>query len=114
MPLLRCAADPVVIFSLDNASRAYWGGYGVAKAGLEGFLHILADEYHLGSAQPLRVFGIDTGPVMTGGRHRHYPGEEPGLHPTPDHVIGPYLYALGSESVRQTGVVLRRRVEVDS
>lgn len=109
MPLLHRSADPVVVFSLDDARRAYWGGYGVAKAGLEGFLYMLSDEYHAGSAHPLRVFGIDTGPVMTPGRRRHYPGEQPGLHPEPEAVVGPYLYALGPDSAGCTGVVLRRR-----
>lgn len=107
MPVLHRAADPVVVFSLDNASRAYWGGYGVAKAGLEGLLHILADEYHLESAHPVRVIGVDPGPVMTPGRSRHYPGEQPDDHPQPDAVVGPYLYSLSGVAAGITGLVLR-------
>lgn len=109
MRLLHRAADPVVVFSLDDASRAYWSGYGVAKAGLEGLLHILADEYHPTSAHPVRVVGIDTGPVMTPGRSRHYPGEQADAHPQPQAVVGPYLYALGPDAAGRSGLVLRGR-----
>ena len=107
MRVLHRADDPVVVFSLDNASRAYWGGYGVAKAGLEGLLHILADEYHPESAHPVRIIGVDPGPVMTPGRSRHYPGEQADAHPHPEAVMGPYLYALGSDAKGATGLVLR-------
>lgn len=108
MPLLRRAADPALVFSLDHAQRAFWGGYGVAKAGQEALLHILADEYHLAGASPVRVVGIDPGPVATDERRQHYPGERPDSHPPPAEVVGPYLYALGPDSRGLTDVVLRR------
>lgn len=109
MPLLQRSADPAVVFSLDDTRRAYWGGYGVAKAALEGFLYMLSDEFHAKSAHPLRVFGVDTGPVMTPGRRKHYPGEQPDTHPLPEAVVAPYLYALGPDSAGKTGIVIRRR-----
>lgn len=108
MPLLRRAADPALVFSLHGTERAFWGGFGVAKAGQEALMHILADEYHLAGASPVRVFGIDPGPVATAERRRHYPGEAPGTHPPPADVVGPYLYALGPDSRGRTNVVLRR------
>lgn len=97
MPLLRRSRHPAVVFSLHDSQRAYWGGYGIAKAGLEGFMYILADEYHAASPCPVAVTGIDTGPVMTSDRRRHYPGEQRGTHPQPTAVVGPYLWALVPE-----------------
>ena len=108
MPLLRRADDPAVVFSLHDVQRAHWGGYGVAKAGLEGLARMLGDEYHAASPHPLRVTGIDTGPVMTAERRRHYPGEQPGTHPAPEDVVGPYLYALGPDAGAATRHLLRR------
>ncbi len=109
MPLLRRAADPALVFSLHRTERAFWGAYGIAKAGQEALLHILADEYHLDGAAPVRLFGIDTGPVATAERRRHYPGEPADAHPEPAQIVGPYMYALGPNARGLTDVVLRRR-----
>ena len=105
MQLLKRSSDPAIVFSLHHAQRAHWGAYGIAKAGLEALVHILADEYHPQSAFPMRVIGVDPGPVATAERRRHYPGEPPDAHPQPDAVVGPYLYAMGPEG--QSGLVLR-------
>lgn len=107
MPLLRKAEDPVLVFSLHHTEQAFWGAYGVAKAGLKGLLHIIADEYHLDGNSPVRVLGIDPGPVATAERRRHYPGEPVDMHPAPGEVIGPYLYALGPDSRGMTNIVLK-------
>lgn len=107
MPLLHKASDPVVGFSLQAASRAYWGGFALAKAAQEALIGVLADEYHAGSAQPVRLFGIDTGPVMTPGRRLHYPGETTDAHPQPESVTGPYLYAMGPEACALSPLLLR-------
>jgi NAD(P)-dependent dehydrogenase (short-subunit alcohol dehydrogenase family) len=107
MPLLHKAGDPVVGFSLQEASRAYWGGFALAKAAQEALIGVLADEYHAHSAHPVRLFGIDTGPVMTPGRRLHYPGETIDAHPRPEHVTGPYLYAMGPEARGHSPLLLR-------
>lgn len=107
MSLLKNAEDPALVFSLHDTRRAYWGAYGVAKAGLEAFLHIVADEYHASSMHPVRVIGIDTGPVTTSERRRHYPGEPLDAHPGPESVVGPYLFAMGPDACGLTNVVLR-------
>lgn len=107
VPLLRRSPDPAVVFTLHEARRAYWGAYGVAKAGLEALVHILAAEYHAASAQPMRVLGVDPGPVATDERRRHHPGERPDTHPRPESVTGPFLYALGPDARGHSGLVLR-------
>jgi NAD(P)-dependent dehydrogenase (short-subunit alcohol dehydrogenase family) len=108
MALLKRSADPAIVFSLHETSRAFWGAYGVAKAGLEALVHILADEYHPRSAHPMRVIGIDTGPVTTAERRRHYAGEVPGTAPPPQAVAAPYLYAMGPDARGHTDLILRR------
>ncbi|TAL84334.1 MAG: SDR family NAD(P)-dependent oxidoreductase [Rhodanobacter sp.] len=111
LPLLRKAPDPVIGFSLHQSSRAYWGGFAMAKAGQQALLQVLAEEYHLESSQPVRIFGVDTGPVMTAGRHQHYPGEAPDAHPYPDSVTGPYLYAMGPAAAGHSPLWLRNEHE---
>lgn len=106
MPLLHKAHDAVVGFSLQHANRAFWGGFAMAKAGQRALIGVLADEYHAESAHPVRVFGIDTGPVMTPGRRLHYPGEALDAHPGPDRVTGPYLYAMGPDSSGRSPLLL--------
>lgn len=108
MPVLRRSPDPVLLFSLDRAARAFWGSYGVAKAGQEALMHIVADEYHALGSSPVRVLGIDPGAVETPGRHLHYPAEPMNVLPSPEAVIGPYLYALGADARGLSNVVLRR------
>ena len=107
MPLLHKSPDPVVGFSLHAADRAFWGGFAMAKAAQEALIGVLADEYHASSAHPVRVFGIDTGAIMTPGRRLHYPGEAAGTHPSPDEVTGPYLYAMGPQARERSPLLLR-------
>ncbi|AOV17213.1 3-oxoacyl-ACP reductase [Acidihalobacter aeolianus] len=103
LPLLERAEDPAIVFSTHHCQRAYWGGYGIAKAGQKGMLDILAAEYDAESNHPMRVNGIDTGPVITRERRAHYPGEKIDAHPKPEAMVGPYLYFLGPDSRGITG-----------
>lgn len=100
MALLDAAEDPSVVFSLDHCSRAFWGAYGAAKAGLEGLMRILAAE-----ERGIRFNGVDTGPVRTRLRIENYPGTKPGDIPDPEEVVAPYLYFLGPQSRGTTGQV---------
>ncbi len=106
MGLLDAAEDPSVVFSLDRCTRAFWGGYGAAKAGLEGLMRILAAE-----ERGIRFNGVDTGPVRTRLRIENYPGTKPGDLPEPEDVLGPYLYFLGPESRGMTGHSVVRSAE---
>lgn len=104
LPLLELADDPTIVFSTHHCQRAYWGGYGIAKAGQKGMLDILSAEYDSESNYPIRVNGIDTGPVVTRERRAHYPGEPLNAHPQPEDVVGPYLFFLGPDSIGISGV----------
>ncbi|ANB03408.1 SDR family NAD(P)-dependent oxidoreductase [Ectothiorhodospira sp. BSL-9] len=105
LPLLEKAPDPAIVFSTQDCQRAYWGAFGVAKAGQRGLLDILAAEYQ--GARRIRVNGVDTGPVQSQLRADHYPGEDPSQHPEPAEVIGPYLYLLGPDAGETTGQNLK-------
>lgn len=107
MPLLRKSEDPVVVFSLHACAKAYWNGFAMAKAAQEALLKVLADEYAPDTSHPVRIIGIDPGPVMTTGRRQLYPGEKPDAHPLPDELTGPYLFAMGPDAKDFSGQIIR-------
>lgn len=103
LTLLRKSDDPCVVFSTHKSNKAYWGSFGIAKAGLEGFLDILAHEFDIEN-QPLRVNGVDAGVVNTNMRRMIYPGEVLSEIPQPKDVTAPYLFFLGPDSKGITGL----------
>lgn len=91
LPLLKRADQAAVLFTADHQSSAYWGAYGVAKAGQLAFMEILADELE---DSPVRVCALDPGPVRTSLRVRAFPGENPQQHKTPEDVAPVMLKLL--------------------
>jgi NAD(P)-dependent dehydrogenase (short-subunit alcohol dehydrogenase family) len=54
------------VFALDAqapGTRAYWGGYGLAQAGQVALVDMMQAE--LGPNSPVRVSGLDPGPMRT-------------------------------------------------
>lgn len=102
LPMLEENGQGSIVVSTQNARKAFWGAFGIAKAGQDALIDILSRE-HSGDQGFIRVNGIDTGPVRTRFRALHYPGEQAGLLPAPEQVVGPYLYFLGPEAARITG-----------
>ncbi len=94
LPLLNRASEASIIFTVDNKSTAYWGAYGVAKAGLIAFMQILNDETE---NTGIRVNAINPGTIRTSFRSRAFPGEDPGQHPLPETVAPFYIRLLGDE-----------------
>ena len=75
LPLLAKAADPAVVFAIDDPARvgqAYWGGYGLAQHGLAALVGMLHQELAGG---PVRVSGLQPGPMRTPLRSRAYADE---------------------------------------
>lgn len=101
LPMLEHAEDPAIVFSSQDCNRAYWGAFGVAKAGLQGMMQILASEY--ANDERMRVNSVDTGPVRTTMRIQNYPGEDPNTLPTAPEVTSPYLYFMGPDARGETG-----------
>jgi len=73
-----------IVFVTDSVARtgkAFWGAYGVAKIGLEGFGRVLADELE---SRKVRVHLYSPGPMQSPLRRRAYPAENPTGLPLPD------------------------------
>lgn len=106
LPLLKQSPDASVIFTGEthgHAPAAYWGGYAVAKAGLETLTRIWSDE--LGAQSPVRINTLIPGPVATTLRARTHPGLDPASLPSPDALMPWYLYLMGED-----GRALRGRI----
>lgn len=106
LPLLKKSADASIVFSVDEANKAYWGAYGVGKQAQIGLLHILADECD--GDQRIRVNGVHPGSVRTDLRTHNYPGINPASFPDPATVIAPYVYLLGADGNAMTNQIVRR------
>ncbi len=98
LPLLKQQSNASITFTLDAKTSAYWGAYGVSKAGLAALTTMLADENdgRKGEAgQPLlAINGIDPGPMRTSLRRRAFPGELESESPWPEDRLGPFLAAI--------------------
>lgn len=105
IPLLKNSADPSILFTVDEANKAYWGSYGVAKCGQISLLNILAEE--LDGDQKIRVNGVHPGIVRTDLRTHNYPGINPKEFPAPESVTAPFIYFLGPDSIGTTGLIHR-------
>ena len=109
LPLLKKSADASIVFSVDEANKAYWGAYGVGKQAQIGLLHILADECD--GDQRIRVNGVHPGSVRTDLRTHNYPGINPASFPEPATVIAPYIYLLGTDGNAMTNQIVSRTRE---
>jgi len=104
LKLLMKSDDASVVFNSDAVGRhgkAYWGAYGVSKAGAENLMQIFADEMEANT--PVRFNSYDPGPVNTALRALAYPGEAPEKTSSADDVIEPLLYLLSHDSKGITG-----------
>lgn len=72
LPLLRCRDDAALVFVVDDPERvgqAYWGAYGVAQHAQRGLVSSLHRET---AAGPVRVSGLQPGPMRTPLRARAF------------------------------------------
>jgi NAD(P)-dependent dehydrogenase (short-subunit alcohol dehydrogenase family) len=102
--MTRSGEDASIVFTSDAVGRhgkAYWGAYGVAKAGLENLMQILADE--LETNTPVRANSVDPGAVHTVMREIAYPAEDRSRRKAADEVLKPFLYLLSMESSDVSG-----------
>lgn len=97
LPLLEAAKDPAIIFSAHDSLKAYNGAFGIAKAGTQAMMDILADEYDQ-ETNFIRINSIDTGPLRTQMRKTNYPGEDMDTLALPESIVGPYLYFMGPDA----------------
>lgn len=105
LPLLNKSDSSSIVFTLDEKDSAYWGAYGVSKAGLTSFMKILADELE-SKANPIRVNAIKPHKVRTKLHMRAYPGEDPNTMKKPEEIMEKYLYLMGNGSAEDHGLII--------
>jgi NAD(P)-dependent dehydrogenase (short-subunit alcohol dehydrogenase family) len=107
LPLLKQAPDASVIFTGETHGHhpsAYWGGYAVAKSGLETLTRIWADE--LSTEKNLRINTLIPGQVATTLRSRTHPGLNPETIASMDNLMPWYLYLMGADSRTVRGQIV--------
>jgi NAD(P)-dependent dehydrogenase (short-subunit alcohol dehydrogenase family) len=105
LPALRRQADSAVVFVLDDlarVNRAYWGAYGVAKAGLAGLARQLHEETDGG---PVRVSSLQPGPMHTDLRARAYIEEQATAWPAPSRYAPALVHLLSAAGRDRRGGV---------
>ena len=98
IPLLNHENTCSIVFTLDNKNTAYWGAYGVSKAGLRCFMEILADELESTS---IIVKGLLPGIVKTAFRTRAFPAEDWTALTRPEEVgkVAAFLLSENSKTI---------------
>lgn len=99
LPLLLKSYDARLVFVSDKAGRkpkAYWGAYGVSKAGLENYAMTLADELE---STNIRINTLDVGAMKTSIRSRSHPAQNLDLLPLPEHISPSIVYLFSQKSI---------------
>ena len=107
LPYLQVAADASVIFTGDTHGHrptAYWGGYAVAKSGLETLTKIWSAELEQNSR--IRMNTLIPGPVATTLQARTHPGQLAEALASASSLIPHYLYLMGPDSALVRGQTL--------
>lgn len=107
LSLLKASPDASVIMTSDTHGHdpaAYWGGFAVAKAGIEALVKIQAQEWEL--LPDLRINTLIPGPVNTPQQSKTHPGESKDRLARPADVMGAYLYLMGQDSKGLSGKVI--------
>lgn len=107
LPLLKQAPDASVMFTGETHGHqpsAYWGGYAVAKSGLETLTRIWAAE--VGADENLRINTLIPGQVATTLRSRTHPGLAAETLPSVDDLMPWYLYLMGADGRTVRGQII--------
>lgn len=103
LPLLLNAESGSLVFtssSVGRQGRANWGAYATSKFATEGMMQVLAEEYQ----NRLRVNCINPGGTRTKMRANAFPTEDPQKLKTPADIMPLYLWLMGDDSRRKTGM----------
>lgn len=103
LPLLQqTTSQSFIIFTTDsNQNKAYWGAYGISKAGLENLCQQLSKE--LEAENKVRVCCLDPGQTRTALHARAYPAKDPKQLPEPAAAVPAYLYLASPHSEHLNG-----------
>lgn len=98
IPVLQKSVSASILFNVDQKSSAYWGAYGIAKAGQISLMHILSDELETVN---ISVNALDPGAVHTNLRTRAIPAEDKSSLKLASDVAPAFAYCL-SDSIAGT------------
>ena len=107
LPFLQAAPDASVIFTGETHGHqptAFWGGYAVAKSGLETLAKIWSQELEQNSR--IRINTLIPGPIATTLQTRTHPGQLAGSLPPASSITPHYLYLMGPDSTKVRGQVI--------
>lgn len=110
LPALARAHNARLLFtssSVGREGRAYWGAYAVSKFAVEGLMQTLADE--LGKTTSIKINSLNPGGTRTNMRRDAYPAEDPSSQPTPESIMGVYLYLFSPQADSIHGQALNVR-----
>lgn len=110
LPWLRKSGDSAVVFTTDDPARvgkAYWGAYGLAKQGLANLVRQLSAET---DQTPVRVSGLEPGPMRTDLRARAYSDETQLRVPGPAAYAAACVHLLSPAGLAHRGTVWAPRV----
>ena len=110
LPWLRKSGDSAVVFTTDDPARvgkAYWGAYGLAKQGLAALVSQLSAET---DKTPVRVAGLEPGPMRTDLRARAYADEAQLRVPAPSAYAPACVHLLSPAGIGHRGQVWAPRV----
>ncbi len=106
LPLLRQQDDAAVVFCVDDLATvggAYWGGYGMAQHGLRGLISSLHQELR---RSPVRVHGLQPGPMRTALRARAWSLDQDPLAGGPDAAAALAVTLLSSDGAEWRGEIV--------
>jgi NAD(P)-dependent dehydrogenase (short-subunit alcohol dehydrogenase family) len=107
LPLLSASREASVVFTGESHGahpRAYWGGFAVAKAGLETLGAIWADEHELTGNPRFNV--LIPGPIASPQRAQSHPGEDRAKLPPPQAAARAFVFLLAPESAPASGATV--------
>lgn len=107
LPYLHRSPDASVIFTGETHGHqpaAYWGGYAVAKSGLEALVKIWSQEMEQHSR--IRMNTLIPGPIATTLQTRTHPGQLASSLPPASTLLPYYLYLMGPDSTAVRGEIL--------
>ena len=105
LALLKRAKDAAVVFAVDDPARvnqAYWGGYGVAQRARAALISILHAEL---AAGPVRVSGLQPGPMRTALRARAYAEDSDRVSREPSAYSEACVTLLSAEGLPHRGCI---------
>ena len=113
LPFLQAAPDASVIFTGDTHGHhpaAYWGGYAIAKSGIETLTKLWSEELEQNIG--IRMNTLIPGALATTLQFRTHPGQLAELLTPASSLIPYYLYLMGPDSTSIRGQVIECQRDV--